>query len=106
MRYPKYIRDIEDGMILKLTDDKTCYTNDLCGDELGIYDYINYKDSFSNSTEKEYNKYNKEIEESWDREARLTNKEWKVVIKILARNKNGVVIAEKLKEYLGYGDDI
>lgn len=101
MTYPKYIKDKEDGCVLKLNGIKTYYENDIEGCELDIEGYKDYKECYITSNEKEFNEYNEGLEENFSREVRLTNKEWKKVIQGLSEDDSNKEIIGNIKDWLG-----
>jgi hypothetical protein len=102
MAYPKYIKDKEDGCVMILNEKKTEYENDIEGCSLGLKDYLGYKKYYEVSNKDQFEEYNKSLEDSWTREVRLSNKEWKEVIEILSKDEGSKELADKISEDLGY----
>jgi hypothetical protein len=102
MANPEYIRDKDDGCVMVLNEKKTEYENDIEGCSLGLKDYLEYKKYYEVSNKDQFEEYNKSLEDSWTREVRLSNKEWKEVAKILSENEKGKELAEKISEDLGH----
>lgn len=104
MAYPKYIKDTEDGCVLKLNETKTEWENELEGCSISIEGYEDYKECYIASNKEEFEEYNKKLEEGFSREARLTNKEWKQVIQVLSEDEDesSKGIVENIKDWLGY----
>lgn len=103
MAYPKYIIDTEDGMQMKLNEDSNAYENDSegCCLDVKYYNEGRKNGSYIKSTQRAFDKFNKDAIDEYSVGAYMKNKDWDLILSVMGKNKKTKELVALLEVTLG-----